>query len=70
MTLRFISLDSFPAYIALSTDVDTTGSSIVGGVNLGKTIYLTDSQAWYIATGSLSGSSMKIEKFLMPKAQA
>lgn len=62
MTLQFISNDSFPAYIAISADI-TSGSTISGASQIGKTVYVTDTQEWYIITGS----SLLLLPFEMPE---
>ena len=46
MSLIFVSSDSFPSYLALSTDI--TGSKIEGASLIGKTVYTTDDKKWYI----------------------
>lgn len=66
MAVHFIGEDSWPAYIALSTDI--TSGSIVGTPRLGKTVYTTDDGSWYIVSGT-SGSSFTLESFVMPALQ-
>jgi hypothetical protein len=63
MSVTLIGKDNFPTYIALSTDI--TSGSIVNTPLIGKTVYTTDDQAWYIITGT-SGSSYKTASFVMP----
>ena len=48
--LYFISENSTPNYIALSTDI--SDSKITGASMIGKTVYTTDDQKWYIISGS------------------
>jgi len=61
MTLQLISTDSFPTYIALSSDI-TTGSTISGASQIGKTVYITDTESWYVVTGS----NLILNRFYMP----
>ena len=61
MTLTFVGENAFPSYIALSTDIDSSASTVAGAIIVGKTLYATDTGAWYIITGSL-----KLETFKMP----
>lgn len=64
MALKLISKDSFPAYIALSTDI--SGSAVIEGASLiGKTIYTTDTPAWYIIIGA-SASAISVSEFNYP----
>jgi len=69
MTLQLISGDSFPSYLALAADV-TSASTIVGVSLIGKTIYITDTPAWWITTGSYSiaGSGLYLVPFKFPTA--
>ena len=69
MSLQLISGDSFPSYIALAADV-TSASTIVGVSLIGKTIYITDTPAWWISTGSysLAGSGLLLQPFKFPMA--
>lgn len=63
MAIIFLGKESFPTYMALSTDVTTgcaVGLSIMGG-----TVYTTDDQKWYIIYDT-SGSRGVIESFKMP----
>lgn len=48
MALTLINIDSFPAYIAESTDIDA--GKVSGIILVGKTVYLTDTGAWKIIT--------------------
>lgn len=48
MAVTFISIDSFPTYLALSTDIDT--GKIPEATAVGKTVLLTDTGAWKIIT--------------------
>ena len=66
MALHFIGLDSLPAYIALSGDI--SGSTISGASHIGKTVYITDTQTWYITTGSwvLSASALLLAPYIQP----
>ena len=52
-----------PTYIAMSTDV--VSGSIVGTPLLGATVYLMDSQEWYIVSES-SGSSYYLLSYVDP----
>lgn len=52
MALQFISVDSFPTYIALSTDI--VDGKIVGASLVGKTIFTTDDANWYIIKKDLN----------------
>jgi len=47
-----------PAYLALSTDI--SGSKISGAANIGKTIYLTDTNSWLIINKDLTVSPFQI----------
>lgn len=60
MALKFISIDSFPVYIAESTDISS--GKIDGAVLIGKTVFLTDTGKWKIVTDG-DGS---VEDFLFP----
>ena len=66
MALQLISGNSFPTYLALSTDI--SGSVIKGASLIGKTIYTTDDEKWYIITGEYltSSSGLKIVDFKLP----
>lgn len=61
MALKFISIDAFPTFIALSTDI--SGSKIAGASLVGKTVYTTDDKAWYIILEDLT-----LADFVMPPA--
>lgn len=61
MALILISESSFPAYLALSTDI-TSGSTIEGASLIGKTVFTTDDGAWYI----VSGSELILTPFVLP----
>ena len=63
MAVTFIDKDAFPTYIALSTDMNS--GSIVNTPLIGKTVYTTDDQEWYIVIEA-SGSSYYTESFLLP----
>jgi hypothetical protein len=52
MTLVFLGQDNLPAYMALSTDV--SANAISGAVLIGKTVLLTDTQAWKIILEDLT----------------
>jgi hypothetical protein len=60
MALHYIGDTAFPTYVALSSDI--SGSKIAGASNIGKTVYITDTQEWYI----ISGSTLTLESFVMP----
>lgn len=64
MALTLISIDSFPAYVALSTDV-TSGCPLEGATLIGKTVYTVDDKKWYI----ISASGLILEPFVLPAAQ-
>lgn len=64
MALTLISIDSFPAYLALSTDV-TSGCALDGAYLVGKTVYTTDDGKWYI----ISASGLTLEPFVLPALQ-
>lgn len=53
MALIFIGPDSFPTYIAEATDV-TSGSPLEGANHIGKTVFVTDTPAWYIIDADLN----------------
>jgi hypothetical protein len=53
MTLKFIASNSYPAFLALSTDMDTSASTIAGASLIGKTVYMTDNGNWYIIDSDL-----------------
>jgi len=61
--LYYISENAFPAYIALSTDI--SGCKLEGVSHVGKTVYCTDTKAWYIITGS----NLYLEAFVYPKLE-
>jgi hypothetical protein len=48
MAVTFISIDSFPTYLALSSDI--AAGKIAEATLIGKTVYLTDTGAWKIVT--------------------
>ena len=52
MTLKFISQNSFPMYLALSSDI--VDSSIDGCSVVGGTVFLTDTGGWYIVKDDLT----------------
>lgn len=52
MTLQFISLNSTPTYIALSTDI--VGGKIIGASSIGGTVLTTDDGSWYIIKKDLN----------------
>lgn len=58
-----------PFYLALEADVKASASPAyidsATWLEIGKTIYLTDSQSWYIVT-AISGSVTSIAKFKNP----
>ena len=53
MALTFIGQDSFPTYIALSTDV-SSGSPLEGANHIGKTVFITDIAVWSIIDADLN----------------
>ena len=65
MAVVFLGRENFPTYIAKAVDYNSSGSLITGTPQIGKTVYLTDSKEWYIVIES-SGSSYKLESFVMP----
>jgi len=69
MSFRLISENSFPACIALTADV--MGTIISGSVGaralIGKTVYITDTPAWYIIVGA-SSSAISIAPYKSPTA--
>ena len=52
MSLKFISSNSEPAYIALSTDI--SGSKIDGASNVGRLVFTVDDNKWYIIDSDLT----------------
>ena len=62
MALTFIRMDSVPTYLALSTDI--SGSKIAGAGMVGKTVYITDLQKWYIIN-----SDETLVPYFSPKLQ-
>jgi hypothetical protein len=52
MTLKLISPNSEPTFIALSTDI--SGSKILGASLIGKTVFTTDDNKWYIIKEDLT----------------
>jgi len=52
MALKFISQESEPSYIALSTDI--ADDKITGAVAIGKKVYLTDTSVWKIIKPDLT----------------
>ena len=67
MSFKVISKDSFPACLALAADI--SGNVISGSVGavalIGKTVYVTDTPAWYIITGA-SGSAISVAVYKAP----
>lgn len=61
MTAKFISSNSMPAYLALSTDISSSASTIAGCVLVGKTVYLTDTNTWKIINDDLTVSTFTID---------
>ena len=53
MALKYIGTDCFPAFLALSTDMDSSASTIAGASLIGKTVYMTDTGDWYIIKADL-----------------
>lgn len=66
MALQLISIDSVPAYLALSSDM--SNGVITGATLIGKTVVLTDTGDWrLIINGSGSTIDYKLpESFPMP----
>jgi hypothetical protein len=60
MALHYNGDKAFPTYIAVSSDI--SGSKITGASKIGATVYITDTQKWYI----VSGSTLLLEAFVMP----
>jgi len=54
MALKYIGADCFPAFLALSTDLDSSASTIAGASLIGKTVYMTDNGTWYIIKPDLA----------------
>lgn len=54
MALKYIGTDCFPAFLALSTDMDSSASTIAGASLIGKTVYMTDNGTWYIIKPDLA----------------
>lgn len=52
MALVFLGKNSVPTYTALSTDIVT--NKITGASYIGKTVYTTDDNAWYIIKSDLT----------------
>lgn len=69
MAFKLINESSFPAAIALAGDImDGVISGSVGAVALiGKTVYITDTPAWYIIDGA-SASAISVALFKYPTA--
>jgi hypothetical protein len=63
MALIFIGKNDIPAYLALSTDV--SGSKIDGAIQIGKTVYLTDTSEWKIIT-----SDQTLVDYVIPANQS
>lgn len=67
MSFRIISENSFPACLALSTDI--SGSVISGSAGavalMGKTVYVTDTAKWFIITGA-SASAISLSVYRAP----
>lgn len=67
MAFKLINENSFPAAIALAGDI--MGGVISGSMGavalLGKTVFITDTPAWYIITGA-SASAISISGFNYP----
>lgn len=61
MTLVFLGKEHFPNYIAVSDDI--SDSTIAGLGIIGATVYATDTQRWYITTGS----AMTLAEYKMPR---
>jgi hypothetical protein len=58
MTINFITNDSWPNYIGLTTDISGSASASPVNLNPGKVLYASGSSpAWYIVT---------IDKYLVP----
>jgi len=69
MSLTNVSLMGFPVTLCLSTDLNLSGSMVIGELSLGKNIYTTDTQKWYVVIDA-SGSTKTIAPFVMPKLQS
>lgn len=65
MALKYIATDSYPAFLALSTDLDSSASTIDGAKLIGKTVYMTDTGDWYIIKPDLA-----LTKFYFPTTPA
>lgn len=58
MALKFISQNSTPTYIALSSDI--VDSTIDGCIIIGGTVFLTDTYEWYIVKEDLTLESYSL----------
>lgn len=61
MALKYIGQNSYPAFLALSTDIDTSASTVTGASLIGKTVYMTDTGNWYII-----GDDLVLNNFYFP----
>lgn len=62
MTLKLIAPNATPAYLALSTDI--SASKIDGATNIGKTVYLTDTEQWKIINTDLTLSPFSVDSVI------
>lgn len=71
MAIQYLGQESTPTYLALSSDM-SSASTIAGASCIGKTVYLSDTEKWYIVSASYveSTSALKLEPFLNPKLQS
>lgn len=58
MALQFISKESIPTYLALSSDI--SAGTIEGLAIIGATVFTTDDNQWYIVENDLSLSSYRL----------
>jgi len=65
MALTLVNIDTFPTYIALSTDI-AEGKIDGAAILVGRTVYLTDSGEWKIITAG-DGT---VANFLFPQVLA
>ena len=69
MTIKLIGQDAFPSFIGLTSDVGAgyISGSLGAKALIGKTIYITDTPAWYIILDA-SASAVSVEEFKFPTA--
>ena len=65
MTLKLVSTNTSPNYIALSTDV-TSGCPLEGALLIGKTIYCTDNGSCFIIDADLNLQAFKSAPLFKP----